>query len=130
MLYPLVKDADRYSNAVQNLGSDFVNQPFSEKDLKDFSIQVYFPVPTGTEYAEEFITLEPPAIKYWGELYDNYLPDDYYGYNGKLYDLLKFDFKKEMFKEHSLFLLKAHLKAFAPYHRLAKKLLVKLENLE
>ena len=50
-------------------------------------------------------------------------------YNSKIEKLLNMPLSKDMFKEHSLFLMKEHCKLFSPYSNKARELLDKLIQL-
>lgn len=50
-------------------------------------------------------------------------------YNKKIEKLLNIPLSKDMFKEHSLFLMKEHCKLFSPYSNKARELLDKLIQL-
>ena len=99
----------------------FLDPPF------DDHIQAFFPVLKGTPHATTN-TLTPQLVQMLGTL--SQIPDEDNNYENKIDYMLKIPLSKEMFTEHSLFLLKEHCKLFSPYSKGAKKLLKKLEELE
>ena len=58
------------------------------------------------------------------------IPDKHNNYERKLSYMLELPLSKEMFQEHSLFLLKEHCKTFSIYSERAILLLEKLEALK
>ena len=103
---------------------DFTNNylPFDDKT------QFLFPVLKGTKYSDgNAITLE--IAEALGELSKIEEPFEN-EYNKKLQHLLNLSLSTDLFKEHSLFLLKEHCKLFSPYSDKAKELLKKLEELK
>ena len=97
------------------------NVPFNN------DIQAQFPVLNSTEYANEnAISLE--EAKALGELSQIPEPIENH-YNSKIEKLLNMPLSKDMFKEHSLFLMKEHCKLFSPYNNKARELLDKLIQL-
>lgn len=124
-LVPLLeKDRERFFRIRYDMtDTNWANNKrmFSLTDI----IQVSFPVLDGTPYSREDLTISPLWVEY---LYN-------YGQNGVYYDercqyLIDNFPTRNMFKEHSLFLLKESLKTFSPYSDKAKELLIKLESLE
>ena len=94
----------------------------------DQSIQVYFPVPEGTPYANNTTSFDLKWVLKLGSVMDDRC--GMYGYIYHTYGLLERTLTKDMFKEHSLFLLKESLKTFSPFSNKVKELLNKLEALE
>lgn len=93
----------------------------------DDDTQSRFPVLNSTEYANEnAINIE--IAKALGELSQIPEPTENH-YNSKIEKLLNMPLSKDMFKEHSLFLMKEHCKLFSPYSDKAKELLNKLNEL-
>lgn len=93
----------------------------------DDDTQSRFPVLNSTKYANEnAISLE--EAKALGELSQIPEPSENH-YNSKIEKLLNMSLSKDMFKEHSLFLMKEHCKLFSPYSDKAKELLNKLNEL-
>lgn len=93
----------------------------------DDNTQSRFPVLNSTKYANEnAINLE--VAKALGELSQIPEPTENH-YNSKIEKLLNMSLSKDLFKEHSLFLLKEHCKLFSPYSDKAKELLNKLNEL-
>lgn len=90
-------------------------------------IQSQLPVLSSTKYANEnSINLE--IVKALGEL--SQIPElSENHYNKKIEHILNLPLSKDLFKEHSLFLLKEHCKLFSPYNDKTKELLKKLESL-
>ena len=89
--------------------------------------QAYFPVLNGTKYANEN-TISQEEAKALGELSQIPEPSENH-YNKKIEKLLNMPLSKDMFKEHSLFLMKEHCKLFSPYNNKARELLDKLIQL-
>lgn len=93
----------------------------------DDNTQSRFPVLNSTKYANEnAINLE--VAKALGELSQIPEPTENH-YNSKIEKLLNMSLSKDLFKEHSLFLLKEHCKLFSPYSDKTKELLNKLNEL-
>ena len=93
----------------------------------DDHTQAYFPVLNSTKYAN-INTLSQEEAKALGELSQIPEPTENH-YNSKIEKLLNMSLSKDMFKEHSLFLMKEHCKLFSPYSDKAKELLNKLNEL-
>lgn len=93
----------------------------------DDDTQAQFPVLNSTEYAK-VNTLSLEEAKALGELSQIPEPSENH-YNKKIEKLLNMPLSKDLFKEHSLFLLKEHCKLFSPYSDKARKLLDKLIQL-
>jgi len=94
--------------------------------FNDALIQTFFPVPVGTKYGDGYVSKD--LIEALCKLIQ--LPDPEHNYyEEKLNYLLNLPLSKEMFKEHSLYLLKEHCKIFSEYNDKAKELLKKLETL-
>ena len=93
----------------------------------DDNTQSRCPVLNGTKYANENAISQEEA-KALGELSQIPEPTENH-YNSKIEKLLNMSLSKDLFKEHSLFLLKEHCKLFSPYSDKAKKLLNKLNEL-
>jgi len=93
----------------------------------DDDTQAQFPVLNSTEYANEN-AISPEEAKALGELslilesFENH-------YNKKIEQILNLPLSKDLFREHSLFLMKEHCKLFSPYSEKAIELLKKLETL-
>ena len=104
----------------------FMGYLFREPPFTD-DIQAELPVLNSTKYANNnAITLE--IAKALGEL--SQIPEPSANcYNKKIEYLLNLPLSRDMFKEHSLFLVKEHCKLFSPYSEKAKELLNKLESL-
>lgn len=96
-------------------------QPFKDH------IQSLFPVLEGTPFAFTN-TLTPQLVEMLGTL--SQIPDKDNFYEKKVDYMLELPLTKEMFEEHSLFLLKEHCKLFSPYCKKLELLLEKLEKLE
>ena len=92
----------------------------------DDHLQCHFPVLEGTKYATQHL-LTPQLIEMLGTL--SQIPDKDNHYEEKLDYIINPPLSKEMFKEHSLYLLKEHCKLFSPYSEKAFELLKKLETL-
>ncbi len=93
----------------------------------DDDTQVQFPVLNSTEYAK-VNTLSLEEVKALGEL--SQIPEPFENhYNKKIEQVLNLPLSKDMFKEHSLFLMKEHCKLFSSYSDKAKELLDKLNQL-
>ena len=93
----------------------------------DDNTQSRFPVLNSTKYANENAISQEEA-KALGEL--SQIPESNENhYNKKIEKLLNMPLSKDLFKEHSLFLLKEHCKLFSPYSDKAKELLSKLNEL-
>lgn len=93
----------------------------------DDDTQAQFPVLNGTEYANEN-AISPEEAKALGELSQIPEPSENH-YNKKIEQILNLPLSKDMFKEHSLFLMKEHCKLFSPYSDKARELLDKLIQL-
>lgn len=91
-------------------------------------IQSQLPVLSNVEYANEN-SIDLETAKALGELSQIPEPSENH-YNKKIEYILNLPLSKNLFKEHSLFLLKEHCKLFSPYSDKAKKLLKKLESLD
>lgn len=99
-----------------------------ENQLKvatDTWVCLNFPVPDNTRFADKSLSFKPDWFEY---LVNGVFKS--YGYEKKVKDMLNMPLTKEMFKEHSLFLLKTHLELLAPYNKLTKQLLEKLYALK
>ena len=93
----------------------------------DDDTQAQFPVLNSTEYANEN-AISPEEAKALGELSQN--PESFENhYNKKIEQILNLPLSKDLFREHSLFLMKEHCKLFSPYSEKAIELLKKLETL-
>ena len=93
----------------------------------DDHTQTYFPVLNSTEYANEN-AISQEEVKALGEL--SQIPEPFENhYNKKIEQILNLPLSKDIFKEHSLFLMKEHCKLFSPYSDKAIELLEKLETL-
>lgn len=93
----------------------------------DDNTQSRFPVLNSTKYANEN-SISQEEAKALGELSQIPEPTENH-YNNKIEKLLNMSLSKDLFKEHSLFLLKEHCKLFSPYSDKAKELLNKLNEL-
>lgn len=93
----------------------------------DDNTQSRFPVLNSTKYANEN-AISQEEVKALGELSQISEPTENH-YNSKIEKLLNMRLSKDLFKEHSLFLLKEHCKLFSPYSDKAKELLNKLNEL-
>lgn len=93
----------------------------------DDNTQSRFPVLNSTKYANEN-AISQEEVKALGELSQIPEPTENH-YNSKIEKLLNMSLSKDLFKEHSLFLLKEHCKLFSPYSDKAKELLNKLNEL-
>ena len=93
----------------------------------DDDTQAQFPVLNSTEYANEN-AIDIEVAKALGELSQIPEPTENH-YNSKIEKLLNMPLSKDMFKEHSLFLMKEHCKLFSPYSNKARELLDKLIQL-
>ena len=93
----------------------------------DDDTQAQFPVLNGTKHANEN-AIDIEVAKALGELSQIPEPTENH-YNKKIEKLLNMPLSKDMFKEHSLFLLKEHCKLFSPYNNKARELLDKLIQL-
>jgi hypothetical protein len=100
---------------------------FNEDVPFDDHTQTYFPVLNNTEYAN-INTLSQEEARALGELSQIPEPTENH-YNKKIEKLLNMPLSKDMFKEHSLFLMKEHCKLFSPYNNKARELLDKLIQL-
>ena len=103
------------------------NSIFEENSLplNDHLVNVFFPVPKGTLYSRKNCELIPEWIPILGRM----AKEDIW-YDKKISLLLSLTLTNDIFTEHSLFLMKEHLKTFSPYSDKAKELLKKLEELE
>ena len=92
-----------------------------------------FPVLEGTKYSNRKHERNGDTWN-WFVIQPSWIPFivEYYiiEYNSRCQYLLDNFMTKDMFKEHSLFLLKESLKTFSPYSDKAKELLKKLESLD
>lgn len=117
--------------------SDYSNlYSYEESDLKpyfcDRKICYSFPVLEGTKYSDgknkrygnvwDWFVLESSWIPFFVEHYIN-------EYNSRCEFLIQNPPTKDMFREHSLFLLKESLKLFSQYSEKAKQLLNQLNKL-
>ena len=93
----------------------------------DDDTQSRFPVLNSTKYANEN-AIDIEVAKALGELSQIPEPSENH-YNKKIEQILNLPLSKDMFKEHSLFLLKEHCKLFSPYSDKARELLDKLIQL-
>ena len=93
----------------------------------DDDTQSRFPVLNSTKYANEN-AIDIEVAKALGELSQIPEPTENH-YNSKIEKLLNIPLSKDMFKEHSLFLMKEHCKLFSPYSNKVKELLNKLNEL-
>lgn len=93
----------------------------------DDNTQSRFPVLNSTKYANEN-AISQEEVKALGELSQIPEPTENH-YNKKIEQILNLPLSKDLFKEHSLFLLKEHCKLFSPYSDKAKELLNKLNEL-
>ena len=93
----------------------------------DDDTQSRFPVLNSTKYANEN-AIDIEVAKALGELSQIPEPTENH-YNSKIEKLLNMPLSKDMFKEHSLFLMKEHCKLFSPYSNKARELLDKLIQL-
>lgn len=93
----------------------------------DDNTQSRFPVLNGTKYANENAISQEEA-KALGELSQIPEPTENH-YNSKIEQILNLPLSKDLFKEHSLFLMKEHCKLFSPYSNKARELLDKLIQL-
>lgn len=93
----------------------------------DDDTQSRFPVLNSTKYANEN-AIDIEVAKALGELSQIPEPIENH-YNSKIEKLLNMPLSKDMFKEHSLFLMKEHCKLFSPYSDKTKELLNKLNEL-
>ena len=93
----------------------------------DDDTQSRFPVLNSTKYANEN-AIDIEEAKALGELSQIPEPTENH-YNSKIEKLLNMPLSKDMFKEHSLFLMKEHCKLFSPYSDKARELLDKLIQL-
>ena len=93
----------------------------------DDDTQSRFPVLNSTKYANEN-AIDIEVAKALGELSQIPEPTENH-YNSKIEKLLNMPLSKDMFREHSLFLMKEHCKLFSPYSEKAIELLKKLETL-
>lgn len=104
----------------------FMGDLFREPPFTD-DIQSRLPVLNSTKYANgNAITIE--VAKALGELSQIPEPSENH-YNKKIEYILNLPLSKDMFKEHSLFLMKEHCKLFSPYSDKARELLDKLIQL-
>ena len=127
MVWPIsIKNERNFQNLVNIFHP---RQKINEKNylghFNDDNIKGGFTVLEGTKYTKETD---------WGIIEPSWVPFiahyDIAEYNSRCQDLLNLPLTKDMFKEHSLFLLKESLKTFSPYSDKAKELLKKLESLE
>lgn len=121
-LYEIQKDIPGFMCYYECFMGDFDGYvPF------DDYTQAQFPVLNSTKYANEnAINLE--VAKALGEL--SQIPEPFENhYNKKIEQILNLPLSKDMFKEHSLFLMKEHCKLFSPYSNKARELLDKLIQL-
>ena len=93
----------------------------------DDDTQSRFPVLNSTKYANEN-AIDIEVAKALGELSQIPEPSENH-YNKKIEQILNLPLSKDMFKEHSLFLMKEHCKLFSPYSNKARELLDKLIQL-
>ena len=101
---------------------------FKEEDYIPFTDRgmFLFPVLKGTKYAG-CNSLTAEEVKILGEL--SQLPEPIHNeYEQKIEHVLRI-LSKDIFKEHSFFLMKEHCKLFSPYSNKVKELLKKLEEL-
>ena len=93
----------------------------------DDHIQSQFPVLNSTKYANGN-AINSEVAKVLGELSQIPEPSEHH-YNKKIEQILNLPLSKDLFREHSLFLMKEHCKLFSPYSEKAIELLKKLETL-
>ena len=93
----------------------------------DDHIQSQFPVLNSTKYANGN-AINSEVAKVLGELSQIPEPSENH-YNKKIEQILNLPLSKDLFREHSLFLMKEHCKLFSPYSEKAIELLKKLETL-
>ena len=128
-------ELQKYANVFQNTGfmcnyecfmMDFdesVYLPFNNK-----TVNYLFPVVKGTNYANGN-ALSIDIAEALGQL--SMIPEfSENHYEDKINHVLNLDLSKDLFKEHSLFLMKEHCNFFSSYSDKAKELLKKLEELE
>jgi len=92
----------------------------------DDHLQSHFPVLEGTKYATQHL-LTPQLVEMLGTL--SQIPDKDNHYEEKVDYMLSLSLSKELFREHSLYLLKEHCRLFSPYSKKTTELLKKLETL-
>ena len=99
---------------------EYLHGDFDLKSLPfdDHLVQLNFPVLKGTKYARVSCEINPK----WVSLLGKVVMDGPW-YEDKISKLIDLPITKEMFKDHSLFLLKEHLNLFSPYSEKAKHLL-------
>ena len=93
----------------------------------DDHIQSQFPVLNSAKYANGN-AINSEVAKVLGELSQIPEPSENH-YNKKIEQILNLPLSKDLFREHSLFLMKEHCKLFSPYSEKAIELLKKLETL-
>lgn len=96
------------------------------------NIQVFFPVLKGTPHTakDSMFLLSTLEVKLLGELSIFPNNEESNTYEEKIDYMLNLPLTKEMFKGHSLFLLKEHCRQFSQYNKKLDLLMEKLENLE
>ena len=105
---------------------ELMEDPMVDKNFfADSFANSFFPVLEGTPYGKNDYTIP----ENWFELYKK-LRGKIIKYEENCEYMLNRKLTKDMFHDHSLFLLKESLKTFSPYSEKAKELLIKLESLE
>lgn len=140
-IVPLVKDKKKCNKIFCSLSCYALEHDFSNffkyrhisgednKFFPDHMCQLIFPVLEGTPYADEHFTLEPSALLSASKYY-------FGGFKGAIRYLLNCEsLTKDMFENHTLFLIQASLKQCIPYLRKhvkdqAKQLLKQLKSLQ
>ena len=85
--------------------------------LDDHVIQLHFPILKGTKYAVTSGEINPKWVPMLGKVIQT-TPF----YNMKIQELIDLPVTKDIFPEHTLFLMREHLKIFMPYSNEAKEL--------
>ncbi len=106
--------------------NQFFNSNVTMPPFED-SFQWFFPVLEETPYSQGKMSRE--LAESFGKLIQ--IPEENENlYKEKIEYMLNLPLTRDMFKEHSLFLIQEHCKLFSPYCESTKKLLSKLQSLQ
>lgn len=118
------EEENRYLN-LQIITNNFLSENVSSFNDK---IICFFPVLEGTKYSDKFFTLPSKAVLHY-IISTGIDRDPFSIFNINCRTILEKKLNKEMFKQHSLYLLKESMKLFCKYSKDANDLLNKLNEL-